>query len=67
VGFNDLINNSNNIADLIFQETNPSILELMLKYTVPDLPWKDKWSFAISSKAYAKLNFIDIDPKLGEA
>jgi hypothetical protein len=23
--------------------------------------------FAISSKAYAKLNFIDIDPKLGEA
>jgi hypothetical protein len=28
---------------------------------------KDKWSFAISSKAYAKLNFIDIDPKLGEA
>jgi hypothetical protein len=28
---------------------------------------KDKWSFAISSKAYAKLNFIDIDPKLGES
>jgi hypothetical protein len=26
---------------------------------------KDKWSFAISSKAYAKLNFIDIDQ--GEA
>jgi hypothetical protein len=39
VGFNDLINNSNNIADLIFQGNEP-VLELMLKYTVPDLPWK---------------------------
>jgi hypothetical protein len=39
----------------------------MLKYTVPDLHEKKEWSFAISSKAYAKLNFIDIDPKLGEA
>jgi hypothetical protein len=68
VGFNDLINNSNNIADLIFQGNEPVNLRIDAEIYGPGFAMKkDKWAFAISSKAYAKLNFIDIDPKLGEA
>jgi hypothetical protein len=68
VGFNDLINNSNTIADLIFQGNAPVNLRIDAEIYGPGFAIKkDKWAFAISSKAYAKLNFIDIDPKLGEA
>ncbi|MFB0910261.1 MAG: DUF5723 family protein [Flavobacterium sp.] len=68
VGFNDLINNSNTIADLIFQGNAPVNLRIDAEIYGPGFAMKkDKWAFAISSKAYAKLNFIDIDPKLGEA
>jgi hypothetical protein len=65
VGFNDLIN-SNNIADLIFQGNEPVNLRIDAEIYGPGL-WKKTNGLLISSKAYAKLNFIDIDPKLGEA
>ncbi len=68
VGFNDLINNSGTIADLIFQGNEPVNLRIDAEIYGPGFAIKkDKWAFAVISKAYAKLNFIDIDPKLGEA
>jgi hypothetical protein len=68
VGFNDLVNNSGNIADLIFTGNEPINLRIDAEIYGPGFAMKkDKWAFAVSSKAYAKLNFIDIDPKLGEA
>jgi hypothetical protein len=68
VGFNELVKNSGNIADLLFQGNEPVNLRIDAEIYGPGFAIKkDKWTFAISSKAFAKLNFIDIDPKLGEA
>lgn len=68
VGFNELVKNSGNIADLLFQGNKPVNLRIDAEIYGPGFAIKkDKWTFAISSKAFAKLNFIDIDPKLGEA
>ena len=68
VGFNELVKNSGNIADLLFQGNEPVNLRIDAEIYGPGFAIKkDKWTFAISSKALAKLNFIDIDPKLGEA
>lgn len=68
VGFNELVKNSGNIAHLLFQGNKPVNLRIDAEIYGPGFAIKkDKWTFAISSKAFAKLNFIDIDPKLGEA
>jgi hypothetical protein len=63
VSFNDLINNSNNIADLIFQGNEPVNLRIDAEIYGPGFAMKRQMVFA----AYSKLNFIDIDPKLGDA
>jgi hypothetical protein len=68
IGFDDLVSNSGNIADLIFTGNEPINLRIDAEIYGPGFAMKkDKWAFAISSKTFAKLNFIDIDPKLGEA
>lgn len=67
VGFNDIIN-SQNIKDLIFKGNEAVNMRIDAEVYGPGFAMKiNKWAFGFSTKAYAKLNLVDIDPKLGEA
>lgn len=67
VGFNDIIN-SDNIEDLIFQGDKPVNMRIDAEIYGPGFAMRlNKWAFGISTKAYAKLNLVDIDPTLGKS
>lgn len=67
IGFNDIIN-SNNIEDLLFQGEEPVNMRIDAEIFGPGFAMKmNKWAIGITTKANAKLNLIDIDPKLGES
>ena len=67
VGFEDLIN-SNNIEDLIFTGSDPVNMRIDSEIYGPGFAMKvNKWAFAFTTKAYAKLSVIDVDPQLGQA
>lgn len=67
VGFSDLVH-SDNIEDLIFSGDEPVNMRVDAELYGPGfaMKWKE-WAFGLTSKAYAKLNMVDIDSKLGEA
>lgn len=67
VGFDDLIN-SDNLEDLIFTGDEPVNMRVDAELYGPGFAMKmDKWAFGFTTKAYAKLNLVDVDSKLGEA
>ncbi|RTY94953.1 hypothetical protein [Flavobacterium sp. GT3R68] len=67
VGFSDIIH-SDNIEDLIFSGDEPVNMRVDAELYGPGfaMKWKE-WAFGLTTKAYAKLNLVDIDSKLGEA
>lgn len=62
------INANNNIEDLIFKSDKPVNLRIDAELYGPAFAMRiKKWGFGISTKAYAKMNLVDIDPNLGDA
>jgi hypothetical protein len=67
VGFSDLLN-SNNLNDLIFTGSDPVNMRIDAEIQGLGVAFKiQKWSFALFSKATAKLNLVGIDPNIGSA
>lgn len=67
IGFSDLFGNSN-FEDLIFQGTDAVNLRFDGEIVGPGFAYKkDKWTFALASRAYAKLDLVDVDVKIGDA
>ncbi|WP_321538847.1 hypothetical protein [Flavobacterium piscinae] len=67
IGFSDL-NSDENIEDLIFKGNEPVNLRFDVEVAGPGFAFRHKkWGFAISSKAYGKLNLVDVDANIGDA
>ena len=67
VGFSDLVS-SNNIENLIFTGSDPVNMRIDAEIQGPGAALKfHKWGFAVYSKAFAKLNLVNVDPNLGAA
>lgn len=68
LGFSDLIGNGNFMNELFTAGGGSVDMRLDGEITGPGLAWKmDKWAFALTSKAYAKLTLVDVDANLGDA
>ena len=67
VGFSDLVN-GNDLEELIFEGSEAASLRFDGEILGPGFAYKiDKWSFALTTKAYAKLDLVDIDVHIGDA
>lgn len=67
IGFKDLTGNSDFEA-LIFSGEAPVNFRLDAEILGPGVAFKyNQWGFAITTKAYAKLNIIDVDVNIGDA
>ncbi|MFV8347533.1 hypothetical protein [Flavobacterium sp. ZB4P13] len=67
IGFSDIVNGEN-IEDLLFKGNDPVNMRVDAEIYGPGFAMRlDKWAFGITTKAIAKLNLIDIDPKLADA
>lgn len=67
VGFSDLVS-STNIENLIFTGSDPVNMRIDVEIQGPGAALKfHKWGFAVYSKAFAKLNLVNVDPNLGAA
>lgn len=68
VGFSDLLANSSKLKDRLFEGEGASSLSFDGEIYGPSVAFKYlKWGFAVSSKAYAKLDVVDVDNNLGDA
>lgn len=67
IGFSDIINGEN-IEDLLFKGNDPVNIRLDAEVYGPGFAIRlNKWAFGFTTKATAKLNLVDIDPKLADA
>ncbi|MDD5150202.1 MAG: DUF5723 family protein [Flavobacterium sp.] len=67
VGFSDIVN-GNNIEDLIFKGNEPVNMRIDAEIFGPGFAMKiNKWSLGLTTKGYAQLNLVDVDPNLGDA
>lgn len=67
LGINDL-NGEGDFFDNLFVGGEAVDLRLDGEITGPGIAWKiDKWAFAFTTKAYAKLALVDVDVNLGDA
>jgi hypothetical protein len=67
IGFSDIVN-GNNIEDLILKGDEPVNMRIDAEIYGPGFAMRlNKWAFGVSTKAYAKLNLVDVDTKLGES
>ncbi len=67
IGFTDIVN-GNSIEDKILKGNDPINMRIDTEIYGPGFAMKiNKWAFGISTKAYAKLNLVDVDPNLGNA
>ena len=67
VGFND-ITGDEDFEDLIFAGSEAADLRFDAEITGPSFAFRlNKWGFAVSTRAYAKLDLVDIDVNIGEA
>lgn len=67
LGFGDLVGNGNFLDDL-FTGNGSVDLRLDGEITGPSIAWKtEKWAFAFSTKAYARLDMVNVDMNLGDA
>ena len=67
IGFTDIVN-GNNIEDKILQGNEPINMRVDAEIYGPGFAMRmNKWAFGFSTKAYAKLNLVDVDPNLGDA
>lgn len=67
VGFNDLLG-SDDFTDILFEGNGTVDLRLDGEIYGPSIAYKMKdWAFAFSTKAYTKLDLVDVDTNLGDA
>lgn len=67
LGFDDLVG-GDNIEDKIFEGNKDVDLRFDGEIYGPGFAMKiDKWAFSVQTKAYAKINFADVDPTIGDA
>ena len=67
LGFNDLVGGSN-LEDKLFEGNNDVDLRFDGELYGPGFAIKvDQWAFSFQTKAYAKINFTDVDPTIGDA
>ncbi|MFT3796750.1 hypothetical protein [Flavobacterium sp.] len=67
LGFSDLIG-SGSFTDKLFAGSGSIDLRMDGEITGPGVAIKrDKWAFALTSKAYARLDLVDVDSDLGDA
>ena len=67
IGFSDLNSNAN-LETLIFTGTEPVNMRLDGEILGPGVAMKwMKWGFAVTTKAHANFNVIDVDPAIGDA
>ena len=67
IGFSDLIN-GNEIERLIFSGSESANLRFDGELLGPGFSYKvNKWTFALTTKAYAKLDLVEIDVNIGDA
>lgn len=67
IGFSDIVK-GNNIEDKILKGNDPVNMRVDAEIYGPGFAMKmNKWAFGFSTKAYAKLNLVDINPNLGNA
>lgn len=67
IGVSD-ITGDEDFEDLIFQGNEPVNLRFDVEVAGPGFAFKhEKWGFAITSKAYGKLNLVDVDANIGDA
>ena len=68
VSFSDLFDGSAKLKTKLFEGEKPANLSFDGEIYGPSIAYKwKKWGFAISSKAHAKLDVIDVDDNLGNA
>jgi hypothetical protein len=67
IGFSDISSDAN-FEELIFTGSSPVNARINAEISGPGfaIKWK-KWGFAVTTKAYANFNMIDIDPTIGNA
>src|SRR6478672_3124051 len=66
VGFSDLLG-GNDIDRLIFEGSESANLRFDGEILGPGVVYKmDKWNFALTTKAYAKIQLVDIDVHIGD-
>ncbi|HEU4496283.1 MAG TPA: DUF5723 family protein, partial [Flavobacterium sp.] len=67
LGFDDLVSR-NNIEDKLFEGNKDVDLRFDSEIYGPGFAIKlDRWAFSFQTKAYAKVNFADVDPTIGDA
>ena len=68
LGFSDLLKDWNQLEAKLFDGNGASSLSFDGEIYGPGIAIKvDKWGFALTTKAYAKLDLVDVDDKLGNA
>lgn len=67
IGFSDLVNGSD-LSELIFQGSDAVNLRFDAEINGPGIAYKmNKWTFGFTTKAYAKLDLVDVDVHIGDA
>lgn len=67
LGFDDLLS-GDNLEDKLFEGNSDVDLRFDGEVYGPAFAMKlDKWAFSFQTKAYAKINFNDVDPTIGDA
>ncbi|MGL2966741.1 hypothetical protein [Flavobacterium sp. XGLA_31] len=67
IGFSDL-NSDTDLENLIFTGTEPVNMRFDAEIAGPSVAMRwMKWGFAVTSKAHANFNIIDVDPAIGDA
>lgn len=67
IGFSDLTGNED-LEDLIFRGSDAVNMRFDVEIAGPGIAFRQgNWGFAITSKAYGKLNLVDVDVNIGDA
>lgn len=67
IGFSDLTDDED-IEELIFTGNEAVNMRFDVEIAGPGVAFrKNKWGFAVTSKAYGKMNLVDIDVNIGDA
>ncbi len=67
IGFSDLTGNED-IEDLIFRGSDAVNMRFDVEIAGPGVAFREgNWGFAVTSKAYGKLNLVDVDVNIGDA
>lgn len=67
IGFSDLTGNED-LEDLIFRGSDAVNMRFDVEIAGPGIAFRQgNWGYAITSKAYGKLNLVDVDVNIGDA